>query len=259
MQLRQIVMNLVLNAADALGDSSGEIHISTGLRTFDQDYLRAARDGEALPPGESVFVRVRDTGCGMTPETVARIFDPFFTTKFTGRGLGLAAVRGIVRGHHGALHVASVPDEGSTFTLVLPPSPHAPAAAAPAASPARHYTGKVLIIDDEATVRDATAELLATFGLTVATAESGAAGIAQFCAGPEDFTLVLLDLTMPELNGEDTLVALRAVAPQARVLLISGYSESDRANRLTGVGRVGFLQKPFTREGLERKLRELLD
>jgi len=258
-QLRQIVMNLVINAADAVGERPGEIHITTGVRTFDREFLRAARDGDALTPGEYVFVEVRDNGCGMAPETIAKIFDPFFTTKFAGRGLGLAAVRGIVRGHQGALHVASTPGQGSTFTLLLPPSTRTIAAIEPASVAARQYSGKVLVIDDEATVREATAGLMLTFGFTVVTADSGPAGIAQFCAGAEDFVLVLLDLTMPGLNGEDTLAALRAVAPGVRVLLISGYSENARAAGLAGGGPLGFLQKPFTREALEGKLRELLD
>jgi two-component system cell cycle sensor histidine kinase/response regulator CckA len=258
-QLRQIVMNLVINAADATGERPGEIHVTTGIRAFDREFLRAARDGDALTPGDYVFVEVRDNGCGMAPETIAKIFDPFFTTKFAGRGLGLAAVRGIVRGHQGALHVASTPGQGSTFTLLLPPSARTIITTEPAPVTARQYAGKILVIDDEATVREATAGLMLTFGFTAITADSGSAGIAQFCAGPEDFVLVLLDLTMPGLNGEDTLAALRAIAPGVRVLLISGYSENARAAGLAGGGPLGFLQKPFTREALEGKLRELLD
>ena len=258
-QLRQIVMNLVLNAADAVGERLGEIHVATGVRTFDRDFLRATRDADALAPGEFAFVEVRDNGCGMAPETMARIFDPFFTTKFAGRGLGLAAVRGIVRGHHGTLHVASAPGQGSTFTLLLPPSPETVAAANAVPDKARQYSGKALVIDDESTVRDSTAGLLATLGFTVVTADNGANGIAQFCTGPADFALVLLDLTMPGLNGEDTLASLRTIAPGVRVLLISGYSENARAARLAGAAPTGFLQKPFTRDALELKLRELLN
>ena len=257
-QLRQIVMNLVINAADAIGERQGEIHITTGLRPFEQSYLRAASDGDLLTPGPYVFVEVRDTGCGMTPETIAKIFDPFFTTKFAGRGLGLAAVRGIVRGHQGALHVASTPGQGSTFTLLLPPSPQALVAVETAPISPRQYSGKVLVIDDEATVRETTAGLLATFGFTVITAANGSSGIVHFCAGPANFVLVLLDLTMPGLTGDDTLATLRTIAPDVRVLLVSGFSDSARAARLAATGPVGFLQKPFTREALERKTREML-
>jgi two-component system cell cycle sensor histidine kinase/response regulator CckA len=258
-QLRQIVMNLVLNAADAVGERLGEIHVATGVRTFDGEFLRATRDADALAPGEFAFVEVRDNGCGMAPETMARIFDPFFTTKFAGRGLGLAAVRGIVRGHHGTLHVASALGHGSTFTLLLPPSPGTVTVANPVPDKSRQYSGKALVIDDESTVRDSTAGLLATLGFTVVTADNGANGIAQFCTGPADFALVLLDLTMPGLNGEDTLASLRVIASGVRVLLISGYSENARVARLAGAAPTGFLQKPFTREALELKLRELLN
>jgi len=257
-QLRQIVMNLVLNAADAIGERPGEIHVTTGLRTFDREFFRSARDGDVLSPGGYVFAEVRDNGCGMAPETMAKIFDPFFTTKFAGRGLGLAAVRGIVRSHHGTLHVTSTVGEGSTFTLLLPPDPGKVASAPPMAEKSGKYSGKALVVDDEASARESTEALLLTLGFTVITAESGANGIAQFCTGPASFAVVVLDLTMPGLNGEETLASLRAINPDVRVLLISGYSETARADRLADTAPVCFLQKPFSREALELKLRELL-
>ncbi|MDB6168326.1 MAG: sensor hybrid histidine kinase [Verrucomicrobia bacterium] len=258
-QLRQIVMNLVINAADAMTEHTGDIYVATGARSFPAEFVHSANEGAELPGGQYVFLEVRDNGCGMTPETMARIFDPFFTTKFAGRGLGLAAVRGIVRGHHGALHVVSKPGKGSTFTLLLPPGAGQPVPETketPGA--AAVYTGNVLVIDDEAPVRDAAAELLKTFGFSVVTAQDGAEGIAQFALNPPGYALVLLDLTMPTLSGEETLTTLRAIAPEVRVLLISGYSENSRVTRLTGAGPLRFMQKPFTREDLERKLHELL-
>jgi len=257
-QIRQIVMNLVINAADAMGERAGDIHVTTGVRPVAAEFLREARDGESLAPGDYVFVEVKDNGCGMTPETMSRIFDPFFTTKFAGRGLGLAAVRGIVRGHQGALHVASRPGRGSTFTLLLPPTTRPLAPPAPATAEPRTYTGNVLVIDDEAPVREAAADLLKTFGFTVVTAKDGPEGIAQYALNPTGFVLVLLDLTMPNLSGEDTLTTLRAIAPDVRVLLISGYSESSRVARLAGVGPLRFLQKPFSRDDLARRIAELL-
>ena len=259
-QIRQIVMNLILNAGDALGAAAGRIDVATGVRPVDAAALAVARGGEALAPGAYAFLEVRDTGCGMTPETLARIFDPFFTTKFTGRGLGLAAVLGIVRGHAGALGVASTPGAGSTFTLLLPPLPGGPPPSAPAASTATPWqrASRILVIDDEAGVRDVAGQLLRTFGMSVVSAIDGQDGVARFRENPAGFDLVLLDLTMPGMNGEETLAALRALAPGVRVLLMSGYSESDRVARLAGGGPIGFLQKPFTRALLERKLRAML-
>ncbi len=258
-QIRQIVMNLVINAADAMGERAGDIHVATGLRPFGPDFIREARDGTDLPPGPYVFIEVRDNGGGMTPQTLARIFDPFFTTKFAGRGLGLAAVRGIVRGHHGAIHVTSKPGRGTTFTLLLPPSAQPLAAPDPVAAEPRRYAGCVLVVDDEEPVRETAGELLRTFGFTTVLAKDGAEGIAQFALNPAGFTFVLLDLTMPSLGGEEVLSTLRAIVPEVRVLLISGYSESARIAKLAGIGALCFLQKPFTREELARRLAELLD
>ncbi|MBS0664036.1 MAG: CHASE domain-containing protein [Verrucomicrobia bacterium] len=257
-QLRQIVMNLVINAADAIGDEGGEIRVRTGRRFFDRAFIAAASDGADLPAGEYVFLAVTDNGCGMTPETIARIFDPFFTTKFAGRGLGLAAVRGIVRGHEGAIHVASQPRHGSTFTLLLPPSTQASAAADAPVVDERRYRGPVLVIDDEEAVREAAADLLQTFGFTPVTAADGAQGLAEFSRRPAEFVFVLLDLTMPHLSGDETLSALRTLQPGVRVILVSGYSDSARIAKLARAGLVRFLQKPFTRDDLARELAALL-
>ncbi|HWA87929.1 MAG TPA: CHASE domain-containing protein [Opitutus sp.] len=257
-QIRQIVMNLLLNAVDAVGAAGGEIVLATGRRNVDPDFLAAAHASDTAAPGEHIFLTVRDTGCGMGADTVAKIFDPFFTTKFTGRGLGLAAVLGIVRGHSGALRVESQLGRGSTFTLVLPPCAEPPPAAPePAPRPSWHRAGKVLVIDDEAPVREVAAALIGTFGLTVVTAIDGADGLARFRADPGGFDLVFLDLTMPGLDGEETLAALRALSPGVRVLLVSGYSENDRITRLAHDGPLMFMQKPFTRGKLEDKLREI--
>jgi PAS domain S-box len=258
-QIRQIVMNLILNAGESLGAAGGEIIVASGRRHFDSALLNEARMGEQLSPGEYVFFEVRDNGCGMGVDTLAKIFDPFFTTKFTGRGLGLAAVLGIVRAHAGALHVRSDLGLGSTFTLIMPPAPeHATVArSTPSATPWQQK-GKILVVDDEAPVREVAAQLIATFGFTVVTAADGAEGIAQFGRDPHGFDLVFLDLTMPGLDGEETLAALRAINPGVRVLLVSGYSENDRVSELARRGPLLFLQKPFTRRRLQEKLREIL-
>jgi len=265
-QLRQIVMNLVLNAADAIAaakvpDGGGEIVLTTGVMHADSILLSKCVAGAALPRGDYVFLEVRDTGAGMTPEVIAKIFDPFFTTKFAGRGLGLAAVLGIVRGHHGALEVESTPGVGSRFRLLLPPARQAVAAVTATGAPGAagwRQAGRVLVIEDEEAVRFVLARMLTSFGLTPTEAADGTAGVAAFRASPAEFDMVLLDLLMPGMNGEQTLAALRALRPDVRVLLISGYSEGDILGRLGGEGRLAFLAKPFSREAIERKLRELL-
>lgn len=260
-QLRQIVMNLVLNAADAIGESGGEITLTTGVVQADHAMLAACVAGAGLPGGNYVFLEVRDTGCGMPPDVLAKIFDPFFTTKFAGRGLGLAAVLGIVRGHHGALRVESTPGRGSSFRLLLPPAAApAPVARVEETAPvgAWRRAGGVLVIEDEEPVRVVTMEILKTFGFTPRGAEDGKSGVALFRENPGAFDLVLLDLLMPGMSGEQTLAALREVKPDVRVLLMSGYSEGDILGRLGNGQPLGFIPKPFTRGAFERKLREML-
>ena len=259
-QLRQIVMNLVLNAADAIGDRGGTIAISTGVVAAERSFLAACVTGGALPPAHYVFLEVCDTGVGMPPEVVAKIFDPFYTTKFAGRGLGLAAVLGIVRAHHGALHVRSTVGRGTAFRLLLPPVTHAlpPPKPAPAVPVARwKRTGMALVVDDEEPVRTMLLEILKYIGFTATGATGGAEAVELFQARAGGFDLVVLDMVMPGQTLEQTLVALRAVDPRVRVLLVSGDTPNDAIGRL-GDGRpLAFLSKPFTREALERALQDL--
>jgi two-component system cell cycle sensor histidine kinase/response regulator CckA len=260
-QLRQIVMNLVLNAADAIGDHGGEITLTTGVVHAGHAYLTQCVAGAGLPRGDYVFLEVRDTGCGMAPAVLEKIFDPFYTTKFAGRGLGLAAVLGIVRGHHGALRVESREGAGSSFRLLLPPGPSAAPAAKPteaAAGGRWKRAGSVLLVEDEEPVRFVLLEMLKTFGLTPRGAADGEKGLAAFRENPAGFDLVIMDMLMPGMSGEQTLAAMREIKADVRVLLISGYSEGDILGRLGGAGPLRFLAKPFTREALEQKLREML-
>jgi two-component system, cell cycle sensor histidine kinase and response regulator CckA len=259
-QIRQILMNLVINASDAIGDRPGVVTIRMGLVRADAELLARCAAGADLAPGDFAMLQVSDTGCGMPAETLDRIFDPFYTTKFTGRGLGLAAVLGIVRGHHGALHVTSSEGAGSQFTLFLPRTiPDAEAADPAGSQPRRFYcAGRALIIDDEQAVREITSRLLATFGFTAETAASGEEGLARLLAGtPDDCDVVLLDLVMPGMSGEETLRRIRAIRPGLRVLLVSGYSEAPVVAPGPGEGPVGFLGKPFNRASLEQQLRAL--
>jgi PAS domain S-box-containing protein len=260
-QIRQIVMNLVLNAADAVADRAGEIVLATGVVELDAQALAGCVAGTDLAPGEYVFLEVRDDGTGMTPEVMARIFDPFFTTKFSGRGLGLSAVLGIVRGHQGALRVESTPGVGSAFRLFLPPQRASLTSGRPVApgtiDPWRQ-SGHVLVVDDEEQVRSVLVAMLKVCGFSADAESSGAAAVERFRAHPASFDVVVLDMIMPDMNGEETLRAVRAIRPDVRVLFVSGYSEGDVLGRLEGAQGVAFLAKPFTRTSLEGKLRELL-
>ncbi len=261
-QLRQIVMNLVLNAADASAAGGGEIVVRTGETRVEKTELAECAAGADLPEGTYVFLEVEDHGVGMTPEVRAKIFDPFFTTKFAGRGLGLAAVLGIVRGHGGALRVRSKPGEGSTFRLLLPPQAGAvalPSAAVPPESPLASLAGSVLVAEDEENVRTVVGAMLRVLGLKVELVPDGETALATFAADPARFDLVMLDLLMPGLTGEQTLERMRAIRPDLRALLMSGYSEGDILGRVGGdATQTVFLPKPFTREALERGLRDLL-
>jgi PAS domain S-box-containing protein len=259
-QIRQIIMNLVVNASDALGDRDGSITVETvSLRRDDPQLARAVIPP---PPGEGDFacLRVTDTGSGMNADTLARIFDPFFSTKFAGRGLGLAAVLGIVRSHQGSLLVASTPGAGSTFTLLLPgaSTPAPERSNLPARETRVHpLAGTVLLIDDEDGVRDVAEQMFGAFGLKTLTAANGVEGLELFQLHQDKIALVLLDLTMPRMNGEETLRHLRVLAPQLPVILMSGYNESA-VPQLATDPRVSFLQKPFSLAALRKQISQML-
>jgi PAS domain S-box-containing protein len=259
-QIRQVIMNLVINASEAIGEQSGVISISTGLTRVDRNYLHGTLIDADLPAGDYVFLEVSDTGCGMSAETRAKIFDPFFTTKFTGRGLGLAAVLGIVRGHKGAMKVYSEVGRGTTFKLLFPAASGVTEASAksPAASPAWRGEGSVLVVDDEETMRTTIARMLPKIGLEAVLVSDGREAVEVFRAHPGRFALVLLDLTMPHMDGEQTFTELRRIRPDVRVVLMSGFNAQEALVRFTGKGLASFLQKPFTIDELRSVLRSVM-
>jgi CheY-like chemotaxis protein len=258
-QLRQVIMNLVINASDAMGEADGVIGVSTGTQRLSLSELVAARASADAAPGEYLWFEVSDTGCGMPPEVLARIFDPFFTTKFTGRGLGLAAVLGIVRSHRGALKVTSQPGKGTTFRVYLP-SMHRPVRESlGSAVPSADWRGQgcVLLVDDEETVRITTGRMLEGMGFTVLTAADGLEALQVF-AEHLDARFILLDLSMPRLDGVETFREIRKMRPDARVLLMSGFTKLEAMKRFGMEGLCGFIQKPFTMRQLAEKAKATL-
>lgn len=260
-QIRQIVMNLITNGSEAIGDDEGVVAIRTGIMKASREYLAATYIDDGLPDGMHVYLEVTDTGCGMDEETRKNVFDPFFTTKFTGRGLGLAATLGIVRGHHGAIEVESEPGQGTTFRVLFPAL--AQAAVSLEQEPKRaeewHGSGTILLVDDEEAVRDVGKEMLDEIGFKVVTAENGRDALEVFQKHREDIVCVLLDLSMPRMGGEETFRELRRLDDTVRVVFFSGYSEVDVAERFAGQGIAGFVQKPFTRQDLITGIRLALD
>jgi two-component system cell cycle sensor histidine kinase/response regulator CckA len=247
-QIRQIVMNLITNASEAIGGAGGVISISTGVMDCDRSYLSESHLDENLPEGRYVYLEVSDNGNGMDEETRRRIFDPFYTTKFTGRGLGLAAVLGIVRGHQGAIKVYSEPGQGTTFKVLLPAVAWEPGDRAEIAEPEAlpHYGGTILLIDDDQDVCRVASEMLTRLGFKVITAAHGREGLEIFKTRAGEIDCVLLDLTMPEMGGEEAFRELRRLRRDVRVILSSGYNEQDVTQRFVGKGLAGFIQKPFT-------------
>jgi PAS domain S-box-containing protein len=260
-QLRQVVMNLITNAADAVGKRSGIITVSTSLIEADPAYLADTLLDEGLPGGYYVSLEVSDTGVGMSPETRARIFDPFFTTKFTGRGLGLAAVLGILRSHRAAIKVYSEEGRGSTFRVLFPAVEGAADALRGATGPSEGWrgTGTILVVDDDESVRTVAKRILERTGFRVLVAADGVEGVTMFRAYRGEIRAVLLDVTMPRMGGEEAFRQLRQIAPDVRVLLSSGYSEHEATSRFAGKGLAGFVEKPFTPPELVEHLRAVLE
>jgi len=254
-QMEQVFMNLYVNAWQAM-PGGGEICVETDNVDFSEEQASLY----ALAVGRYVQIRVTDTGVGMDARTRERIFDPFFTTKEMGRGtgLGLAMVYGIIKGHGGVINVASEPSRGTTFTIHLPATEEEVVQEEAAAGELLRGTGTILVVDDEATVLAVSRELLESLGYRIYVAGSGQEAIAVYLEKKEEIELVILDMIMPGISGGETYDRLRAINPEVRVLLSSGYSIDGQAQEILDRGCNGFLQKPFQLSGLSRKLREVL-
>jgi PAS domain S-box-containing protein len=259
-QIQQIVMNLIINGAEGVPEGTfGSVLVSTGAQTVDDAYIKTTSSAADLQPGPYVYLEVSDTGAGMDPETQSRIFDPFFTTKVKGRGLGLAAVLGIIHSHKGAIKLYSQPGKGSTFKVLLPAAAHVPLSA-----PSTHRTdlrgaGTILVVDDEEIVRKVAKSALELYGYTVIVASDGNDAAQIFDQRADEIGLVLLDLLMPNMGGEETYRRLRLRRPDVRVILTSGYSDKQAQERFAGKALVGFIKKPYTAAALGEIVKRAMD
>lgn len=287
--IQQIVMNLITNAAESIDGQPAVIKVTTGVQNCDQPCLAASLLEIKPPAGKFVFLEVRDNGCGMSRETLARIFDPFFTTKFTGRGLGMSAVMGIIKAHNGALFVESEPGKGTTFRVLFPAMEAAPEEVAPLPHPhpdastqlmtsltlgaegdettnltdssitpaQRALSGLALVVDDEKSVLKVCAKMVELCGYTVITATDGVGAVATFREQAGKISVVLMDLTMPNMDGISAMEEIYKIDPVARVILASGFTEDELSGRITGQPPAGFIRKPYNMMSLVNELRRV--
>lgn len=260
-QFRQVVVNLVTNGSEALGEETGTITIRSGVGSFGADYFRDGLMAENLPGGDYAFIEVSDSGCGMDGETLSRIFDPFFTTKFMGRGLGMSAVLGIVRGHDGAIRIDSSLGQGTTVRVLFPVFKPEPEAKPVDAQAGGGWTpsGTILVVDDEEPVRKVTRRALLQCGFAVLLAEDGRQAIEMFQQHRAEIAAVLLDLTMPLMAGDEVYRELRTLSPDVPILLSSGYAPENFAGRLPDDADQFFIQKPYEKAQLMQRLRAVME
>jgi CheY-like chemotaxis protein len=260
-QLQQLIMNLVINGGEAIGDRAGTLTVRIRTEHFTERRERPRTEGFPISAGDYVRVDVIDTGEGMDKDTRDRIFEPFFTTKFLGRGLGLSAALGIVRSHHGAIGVRSEPDQGTTFTILLPVLREAPRRRSGAeVLPEQDLrgVGTVLVVDDDLAVRSLASTVLHEAGYTVELAEDGLRAIERLRELGDRVSLILLDLTMPQLGGAEAALELRRLEPDIRIVAMSGYGDVEVLERFSGAQIDDLLPKPFTPEQLAAKVRDVL-
>jgi PAS domain S-box-containing protein len=257
-QIQQVIMNLVTNASEAIGDAEGEILLS--VRTVDLDAAHTAIVHPTTPiaPGRYLCLLVRDTGIGMSPETLARIFDPFFTTKFSGRGLGMSAMLGILKAHQAGIAVKSSPGQGTEFQVFLPATdaPVAPLVPQPATSVAPGQV-TLLVVDDEPNILEATTVMLRQMDIQVIQARDGREAVEAYAKAGDSIRAVLMDLTMPRMDGLEAATEIHRLNPRARIVLTSGFSPSPNMD-LGSAGVTGFLQKPFGKAALLAALKPVL-
>jgi PAS domain S-box-containing protein len=266
-QIRQVAMNLITNASDALGEAAGTITLRTGV--LSPEAVHDAQLGSSVLNGDSadsagpyVYLEVTDTGSGMTPDTLQRIFDPFFSTKYAGRGLGLAAVMGIVQSHRGLIRIRTAPAKGTSFRVLFPAVPGSVASQETPTAARSDWRGEgtVLIVDDEEGIRDVADRILQDFGFQTLLATDGREALDLMERNASQITAVLMDLSMPHMGGQEALRRLRESSPDLPVIMMSGYTEESVALQFsdTNPGITAFLQKPFLAEDLIGVIRQAM-
>lgn len=265
--IQQVIMNLLTNAAESMNEQPGVVRVTTGTQYCDDTHMGTGLLDERSAPGSYVFLEVSDTGCGMDAETIKRLFDPFFTTKFTGRGLGMSAVMGIIRSHHGALFVESLPSVGTTFRALFPASESAlPAAIKETVSPRLEdvamqksvASGVALIVDDEKPILKICTKMVKLCGFTVITACDGIDAVAKFREYADEIVVVLMDLTMPNMDGITAMNEIFRIKPETKVIIASGFNEDELSERITNQAPTGFIRKPYSMAQLEAELRRVV-
>lgn len=264
-QIQQVVMNLITNACEAVGTENGKVSISSGIKYCDAEFLNAGRGDYKPEPGNYIWLKIADTGTGMDHETIQKLFDPFFTTKFTGRGLGLSAVLGIIQGHKGAIIVESLPEQGSEITVLFPVPDkeneqsligiHQPV---PDKEVGDDITGTILIVDDEQMIRELAQEALEDLGYKTMTASDGEQALKVFRENSDKIDCIILDLMMPNMDGVATFEHLQKIDPNVKVILCSGYNEQEATQKFENRGLAGFLHKPFRLSDLRQELERVL-
>ncbi len=248
-QMEQVVLNLLTNAAEAIGDKEGKIHLTSGAKTLMDKDLHAYEGAESMQPGEFVFLEVKDSGCGIKPEDMRHLFEPFFTTKFTGRGLGMSAILGILRSHGGGINITSVPDKGTTIRVLMPARQEA--VSKPTVQPRLMVnktwkgSGAVLVVDDEAQLRDIASKMLTRMGFEPHVAEDGEKALSVLAEQSGEFSAVLLDLTMPGISGVEVFSEVRRLYPDLKVIISTGYGEQALSDHFKITKPDGFVAKPY--------------
>jgi len=257
-QMQQIVMNLLSNATESIGsEKEGRISLITACVQADAAMLKCKLIEDKREPGCYVSLQVTDNGCGMDKATMDRMFDPFFTTKFTGRGLGMSAVLGIVRAHGGTIDVISRPGRGSRFRILLPANKAVAVVPDTVVDTSVHVpgTGKtVLVVDDEVMVRTVAQRMLEKLGCNTILAADGAEALACYRQHSREITMILLDMTMPVMDGKQTLEQLRVLDQSVPVYICSGYSNESLTDEFGAMQPTGYLQKPFSIQALKTLL-----